>query len=359
MSLLEVLTEPFSNEGLFLQLLVRLAIVLVSAVALDLAMGYTGLFQLGHIGFFSLGAVGTLIGVHPDFLAMDLFAGILLGWAFTTVAMVVVGLPTLRLTGDYFAIATLGLGTVAQVVLVGFWANGVPDVPSLNPLGCDLACMADTQVGAGLAAAAAWVLRLDSVPAREVRALEVLILWTISVAVYVAVGRIKRSPFGRVLKSIREDRHAAAALGKNVLAVRFKALWLSACLASLAGSLWVHHVRVMSPVGYGFNTLVFVLLVIILGGLGSHAGALIGVVAVTLLDEYALGLTQWLAEQTGNSDLDFPALRIALFGALLVAMMIWRPSGILGDDDRPLRVRWRTWREGRAAARRDAEEADA
>ncbi|MGB0651707.1 MAG: branched-chain amino acid ABC transporter permease [Thermoplasmatota archaeon] len=336
MSLVEHLFGFVTNESLLLELLWRFLLFLILASALDLAIGYTGLFQLGHVGFFALGAFGSTVGTHPDLLGLDLFGGLLLGVIFTTAAIFFVGVPTLRLSGDYFAIATLGLGVMTQVILVGFYANGKFGVPTLNPLGCDLACMGDAT-------------------GMEPRLLEVLLVGAAAFVIHTALGRMKRSPMGRVLKAVREDKHAAAAMGKDVEWLRLKALWISAVVAGIAGGLWVHHLQILSPSGYSFHFMVTIVVMVILGGLGSHHGALVGALLVTLIDEVALGFTQWLGEVLGGADatdLDLPSLRIMLFSLVLLLLMLTRPNGILGGRD----VRLRDLLRPRARGAKGAEE---
>ncbi len=334
MTLVDALLEFVTNENLLVELLWRFCVLLLLASALDLAIGYTGLFQLGHVAFLALGALGTTFGTHPDYLGMDLFTGILLGFTFSTAAVMIVGIPTLRLRGDYFAIATLGLAQLVQVMLLGFYTQGIFGVPTINPAGCDLDCMMEA-------------LPFANTPFAR-RVLELVIVAAVAFGVHAILGRVKHSPFGRVLKSIREDRHAAAALGKDVELVRFKALWLSALVASLAGSLWVHHLRIMSPSGYGFQLMILVLVMIILGGLGAHQGALLGAIVVTFVDQEALAFTSWLGREFPalGATLDLPALRLVLFAALLLVLMLVRPSGLMGGRDLRFRDLWKreTWR---------------
>ncbi len=327
MSVVESLLAPFTNQGLFLELLITFGLYLLMASSLDLAVGYTGLFQLGHVGFFALGALGTTYATHADYFGGDMFLGIMLGMVLTSIAVILVGLPTLRLTGDYFAIATLGLGVMVQFVLTGVYANGIFGVPTMNPFGCDLGCMLDGPLG-----------RVFGDGPRATTMLELVLVWIIAFSVHALLGRLKRSPFGRTLKSIREDRLAAAAMGKNVQLLRFQALWISALFASLSGSITVHHFQIMSPLGYGFPFMVIVLVMVILGGLGSHHGALIGALIVTFVNQMSVSITEALRASGGGGELDLSALRIVIFALILIVTMLARPKGILGGHDIRLRT---------------------
>lgn len=346
MSLVDSLLLPFTSDGLFVEMLWRFGLYLLIAVSLDLVMGYTGMFQLGHIGFFALGAIGTTFATHPDYMALDMFSGILFGFGLTTLATLLVGVPTLRLTGDYFAIATFGFTLSVQAVLKGYWATGIFGVPGMNPFGCDPTCMAETGWGHVVGSFVAWVLGIEALNNATEVGIELAFLFVILVLVYVFLGRMKSAPLGRTLKSIREDRHAAMSLGKNTQLLRFKALWVSALVASLAGSLWVHHSRTMGPGFYGFQLLILTLIAVILGGLGSHFGALLGAALFVLLDVESVMVAQWIGQTFPEETAGFslPAFRLILFGGLLVVLMVMRPQGIMGDREVSLRSMWTRWR---------------
>lgn len=354
MSFFEALVAPFTNEGLFVEMLLFLGIFVLLGVSMNLVMGYAGLFQLGHIGFFALGALGTTFAVHPGHLGLDMFAGILLGFLFTSAAVIVIGLPTLRLKGDYFAIATFGFTLSVQAILIGYWATGIFGVPSPNPLGCDVSCIAGTRVGewVGTAVATLFGITQSSSPARV--GIRLLIMGIFAVGVYLLLGRLVNSPFGRTLKSVREDPRAAMSMGKNVQMLRFKALWISALVQSLAGSLWTHHAQSLSPQFFGFEFLILTVLALILGGLGSHVGAMLGAVVFVVFNEVSKSLATWAGGVYDIGSLSFASMRLMLFGALFVALMVLRPQGIMGDHEVTLRGLLRdgwAWLRRRTAGR--------
>lgn len=344
LGLLEALAAPFTSERLLVEVIWQIGIFLLIAVSLDLVMGFSGMFQLGHIGFFALGAIGTTFGTKPEHLGLDLFGGILFGWLLATAAVLLIGIPTLRLRGDYFAIATFGFTLSTQAVMLGLWATGVFDVPTLNPLGCDTACLADTAVGGVIGTAIVTAIGAGDIAQPAKTGVGLAILGVFVVAVYVLLGRMKHSPFGRLLKSIREDHRAALSLGKDVQTTRLKALWISALVQALAGSLWVHHVGNLGPNFYGFQFLILTVIAVIIGGLGSHVGALLGAILFVVVNEESKSITSWAGSQFPGVDVDYASLRFILFGALLVLVMVMRPQGILGEREVTLRGLWRALR---------------
>ncbi|MBW3582580.1 MAG: branched-chain amino acid ABC transporter permease [Euryarchaeota archaeon] len=294
-----------------LELLWVMGIFSILSLSLNLVVGQAGLFQLGHVGFFAIGGIMTVYGTHADHLGLDLLAGILLGMAVSALCAVVIGLPTLRLRGDYFAIATLGFAIIVRVILEGYYIQGVYNIPPLNPFGHPIPFQT-TVIGVTVG----W------------RVIELLFVLGLLAVVYLFLVRLDRAPFGRALRAIREDEVAAQALGKNVMAFKLKAFVVSAMLAALAGSLYVHHLRVFDPSAYDFNLTILILVMVILGGLGSHQGAVLGAVLVTILNEVAKQLSGGVGH-----DIDAAALNNLLYSGLLVLLMVVRPQGILGDRD--------------------------
>lgn len=297
------------GENQILELLWFMGVFAIAAMSLNLVVGQAGLFQLGQVGFFAIGGMATVFATHAGYLALDFFFGIVLGALMAAAAAVLLGLPTLRLRGDYFAIATLGFGAGVHVILKVTFAQGVFDVPPVNVLGWQ----APNEMSI-LGVHLSW------------RYFELLVVFALVVLTYVLLERVAKSPFGRTLRAVREDTLAAQALGKDASAIRLKAFVLSAMLAAVAGSLFVHHLRVFTPLSYDFRLTIIMLVMVILGGLGSNQGAVVGAVIITVLNEVAKTVTGIVPPQY-----DGAALNIMLFAALLVVLMLVRPQGLLGD----------------------------
>lgn len=275
------------------------------AISLNLVVGSTGLLQLGHIGFFGIGAyTSTLLVMRLGlpWLFAFLAAGLLAALAGT-----VIGLLTLKLKGDYFAITTLGLGIIFEAVLTN-WQSltrgpvGIPGIPAPRLAG----------------------LSFSSLPSQVFLAALLLAL------TYLVVQRLTVAPFGLTLRAIREDEIAASALGAPVVLLKVQAASISAGFAGLAGSLQAHYIRFIDPKQFGFEIGVFVLVAVIFGGLGNHLGAFLGAVLLTALQQGLpyLGLPPSL---TGP-------LQQLLLALTLIVLMLFRPRGLLPERrERPKR----------------------
>ncbi|HXH12631.1 MAG TPA: branched-chain amino acid ABC transporter permease [Alphaproteobacteria bacterium] len=311
-----------------LSYLVSLAIMggiyAIFALGLNVQWGYTGLFNIGIAGFFAVGAytsalittpmpegvyatyVEQLIGLNLPF-AFGLFGAMVV----SAVLAAIVGIPTLRLREDYLAIATIGIAESIRLIFNNerWLANGPRGLTGLpQPL-------------------RAWV------EPQHYNYLYLAIVLIAVVAVYWAIERGIRSPWGRVLRAIREDETAAAMNGKNVFAFKLQALMLGAAIMGLGGALYAHYVRAISPDAFTplFATfLVWVMLM--LGGSGNNRGAIVGAFVVwgiwtgsTFVTDQLLP-TFWAARA--------PYLRFLLVGLILEAIILLRPQGILGEERR-------------------------
>lgn len=270
----------------------------VMTVSLNLTVGTGGLFNLGHVAFAGIGAYSSVLLIMklklPWLLAFPA-AGLL-----AAVFGAVIGLISLKLKGDYFAIATMGFGLVVQSVLNN-WQGltrgpmGIPGIPAPSLLG----------------------LRLTARPmqAAYMALVLLLVLW--------AVRRLTRSPWGRALKAVRDDEFAALAFGKPVLRLKVQAVAISAFFAGLAGAMQAHYIRFISPVQWGLADTVYYLLAVILGGLGNHWGAVLGGVLFVALRQ----ALPYLGLPTGAAG---PAEQL-LFSLVLILLMLFRPKGLLPE----------------------------
>ena len=315
-----------ATTGLALQLdrqLVNVFILSILALALNLQVGFAGLLQLGLAAFFAIGAFTTGI------VTVDKYPFQLGFWGALFVAPLVAGLaglllggPTIRLKGDYLAIVTLGFGEVVRVLLINL--ENITDGPrSLNPI-------AQPWVPP-------WLSQVMSSP--EVLGRERL--WTmyyltlfILCAMVVAFLNLERSRQGRAFVALREDELVSACMGINPARTKLVAFAVGAAIAGLAGVLYATNLNTTSePNTYDFNYSVMVLCCLILGGLGSIRGALLGALVLLSYDSVLSPLlTQLIQARIGTDNtnvlLTFSNWRWIIFGGALVLMMRFRPQGL-------------------------------
>lgn len=274
-----------------------IAIYIILAVSLNLVVGFTGLFNLGHAAFFGIGAyTSALLALAGLPWPVALLGAITLAG----LAGFLVGLPTLRLRGDYLAIATLGFGEIAKAVFrnwneVTRGVRGLPGIPRPVLFG----------------------VTFDSA--------EKFLVFTLAGALltYLVVESLVHSPFGRVLKGIREDEIAVEALGKDAFRFKLQALTLGAALAGLGGSLFAHYIAFIDPTSFTINLTIFILLVVVFGGLGNNLGSIVAVIVLVVFRESLrfVGLPVSIAAP----------LQQFLFALLLIGLMLFRPRGLIPE----------------------------
>ncbi len=274
-----------------------ISIYSVLAVSLDLLVGRTGLLSLCHAVFYGIGAyTAALLAGH---CGAPFLVGVAAGMVVAGTASLLVSIPSLRLRGDYFVIATFGFQMIFFSVLNNWMLLtrgplGIAGIPQPDVFGWNVNSNLEFAV---LAA-------------------------TFAVFAYVVVGLIVTSPFGRVLHAIREDEVFARACGKNTPRFKVVVFAVSSALPAMAGALYAHYITYVSPTSFTVAESILVLSMVIVGGAGSLRGALVGAVVLVSLPEALrfLGLPMAAAAN----------LRQVLYGALLVVMMIFRPRGLVG-----------------------------
>ena len=281
----------------FENILIFLTIYVILSVSQNLIMGVTGMLNLGHAAFFGIGAYTS---------ALLVLAGVPFWIAFLAAAIVssifglLIAFPSLRLRGDYLAIATVGFGEIIRAVMknwVGLTRGplGLPGIPKPILFGI--------KFGAQLKF---FVLSF------------IIMLITIFI-----INRIVKSPFGRVLKAIREDEVASQSLGKNITKYKIISFMVGAFFAGIAGSLFAHHITFIDPTTFNFNFSVFIVTMVVLGGLGSIRGAILGAIVLALIPEPLRFLN------LGSAAIG--AVRLMLFSVILIALIIYKPNGLLGE----------------------------
>jgi branched-chain amino acid transport system permease protein len=317
----EALVE--TRYAYYYDILINIGINIILAVSLNLVNGYTGQFSLGHAGFMAVGAyaaaswsnhldpfiLNMLGGPQNDFATnLALLLSMSFGGLLAAIAGIVVGIPSLRLKGDYLAIVTLGFGEIIRTAIL-----------NTDFLG------------------AARGLRVSGNYTN--------LFWTFgtaAVAIYVVLGMVN-STFGRGFLTVRDDEIAAEAMGINSTRYKVLAFVVGALFAGMAGALFGHFTLFLTPEGFNFFKSVDVVVMVILGGMGSTTGVILAAILLTILPEVlrALAHTDFITtSQTAIESvvkIHLPPLqgllenRLILYSVLLIIMMLTRPQGLFGD----------------------------
>ncbi len=280
-----------------LHILILIGIYIILSASLNLIAGYTGLLSLAHAAFYGVGAyVAALMALklQSPFLANIICAIILCG-----LLGALVGIPSLRIREDYFVIATFAFQVITFSVLnnwVSFTSGpmGLPGIPQPAIFGLKIS----SNLGF------------------------LLLVGFFCALTLVVTQRIVRSPFGRVLKAIREDEVFAQAAGKSVAAHKVLVFVIGAAMASVAGVMYAHYISFIDPTSFTVMESIFIISIVIIGGAGSLWGPVVGAVVLVTLPEILrfVGLPSSVAAN----------IRQILYGGLLVVFMMWRPRGLLG-----------------------------
>lgn len=281
-----------------LHILILVCLYTCLAYSLDLVAGHTGLLSVAHAAFFGLGAYTSALLTTA--CEAPFVVGLAASAAIGAVSSLAVSLPSLRLRGDYFVIATFGFQLVTTGVLNN-WTSltrgplGISAIPSPSLFG--------------------W--RINT-------ALEFALLAAAFAAIaFVTVCRLTSGGFGRVLHAVREDETFAQSLGKNTVRFKIVVFTVSAAIAAAAGSLYSAYISYIDPSSFMVMDSILIVSVIVVGGIGSRYGPLVGAVVIVALPEALrfIGLPAALAAN----------IRQILYGAALVALMFARPRGIVGQ----------------------------
>jgi len=296
-------------------------IYVILAVSMNLINGFTGQLALGHAGFIAVGAYTySLLVMDPDLKAMNFFLkpiisplstvhwpflpAIILGGVMAAIAGFLIGAPALRLRGDYLAIATLGFGEIIRIIFtntqsltngsLGLKGIPIPEnfffIPIKNPFMW-------------------WV-------------------WVTAIITVIIHLLIVSSSYGRAFKAIREDEKAAQAMGINVFKHKVIAMVISSFFAGVGGALLASLLTTIDPLMFRFLLTFNILLIVVVGGMGSISGSVISAVVITFLMEWLRFLDQGIM---GLPEL--PGLRMVVFAALLLIIVLFYPRGLLGNEE--------------------------
>lgn len=296
--------------------ILSLIFVLLS-LGLNVVMGETGLLNLGYIAFFAFGAYTTALLSSPKFaLQWPFLLLLVLSAVVAMVAGLLIGLPTLRLRGDYLAIVTLAFGEIVRLTIINLPAltNGPNGITGIYPpkLVSDA-----TLESLGSAGWAQWLV-ID-------RPVEYYFLVLVSVVVVaLLISNLKKSRIGRAWNALREDELAAVSSGINGSRAKLVSVVFSAGIAGFAGSLFAYYSNVISPESFVFMQSVIVVCMVVLGGMGSIPGVILGAIVLQ-------ALPQVIREVSGMVTTDFEVYRMLTFGLLIMVVVIFRPEGLLPD----------------------------
>ncbi len=281
--MLNVLISAGVINNVYQTVLMTIGINIILAISLNLIIGITGQFSLGHAGFMIIGAYSC--GVVLKNVASGIpgvLIGILVGMLISAAVALVVAIPTLRLRGDYLAIATLGFGEIIRIVILNMEiTNGA--------------------AGLILPKAVSWQM----------------IYWAVVICAILIVN-FGISAHGRACISVREDEIAAEAMGINTTQYKILAFVIGAMIASVAGALYAGAFYVIKPEMFTYSKSIDILVLVVFGGMGSITGSFISSVLVSVLNT--------VLQQ-------FSSIRMIVYGLALVVIMVFRPSGLLGRKE--------------------------
>ncbi|MBI5478177.1 MAG: branched-chain amino acid ABC transporter permease [Deltaproteobacteria bacterium] len=299
----------------------RVGVWVIMAVSLNIINGMTGQFSIGHAGFMAVGAYASSlltlllhqyrIGFLPDPVTAQLFflTALLAGGALAGVAGFLVGLPSLRLKGDYLAIVTLGFGEIIRVIVTNMKVTG----------------------GA---------LGLSSIPPHT----SLFMVWFWVFVVVLLARRLADSSHGRSLLAIREDEVAAEAMGVDTTSYKVRAFVVSSFFAGVAGGLFAHFLQAINPNSFTFVQSIEVVVMVVAGGLGSTTGAVVAATFLVMLPEGLRTLFLQLGGENQSLAQKVDQVRMPIYGLLLVVIMLTRPQGIFGTHEL-----WDLWKRKKGA----------
>lgn len=267
--------------------LVLIGINLIAAVGLNLVIGMSGQFSLGHAGFMAIGAYATALVASAIPNTWGFVLSLMVGMIISGGLALIVGIPTLRLRGDYLAIATLGVAEIIRIVIINLKITrgpaGIFGIPNF----------VNWQIVFGL-----------------------------SVVVIALIVNFVRSTTGQAIIAVRDNEIAAESLGINTTKYKVIAFVVGAMLAALAGGLRASFIQSVSPQDYTFMQSITILIIVVLGGIGSMSGTVVTAIVLGILDVILQ---------------NFGPLRMVIYAVVLIVVMIFRPKGLLGTTELSLK----------------------
>lgn len=286
--ILSLLMSSGILNDFYIRIVMMIGIHIILAVALNLVIGFTGQLVLGFAGFMSIGAY--MAAMMTMKLHLPFAIALILGGCMASVFGLLVGVPTLRLKGDYLAITTLGFGEIIRVLIVNIdylgGPRGLPAIPKYTTF--------------------TWV-------------------YVITVLSVLAIYYIIHSAHGRAMISVREDEIAAESMGINTTVSKISAFIIAAFFAGIAGGLYAHFLMFIEPKGFDWVKSFEVVTFVVAGGMGSLTGSILSASVLTLLPE--------MLRLFG-----FAKYRMLINAAIILVLMLFRPQGLMGSKELSLKV---------------------
>jgi branched-chain amino acid transport system permease protein len=282
------------------------------ALGLNVVVGFAGLLDLGYAAFFAIGSYAFAMLASPQFgIHLPFWILLFVAAAVAAVFGILLGAPTLRLRGDYLAIVTLGFGEIVPQTFLNLtqWTGGPNGIGTLDQ-----------------PTILAYRFGFNPLP------YYLTVLALIALAVWLAKN-LRESRLGRAWMAIREDELAAAHMGINTTTTKLAAFAIGASFSGLAGCALASKLQLVSPDQFGFNVSVFILAMLVLGGMGNIPGVVLGSLILSSLERFILPQTTNVLHAAGIN-VDLTGSRFLMYGVILVAMMLFRPEGLLPSRQR-------------------------
>lgn len=277
---IQVLIGGGSLNPFYQNTLMFIGINIILAASLHLIIGITGQFSIGHAGFLAVGAYASAVLTMK--LQMPFALALIVGGLAAALAGLIIGIPSLRLKGDYLAIATLGFGEIVRIMLLNIDYVGGASGMQVSHL-------------------TTWPWVFASV-----------------IVTIIVIRNFTSSTHGRACISIREDETAADSMGINTTYYKVVAFAIGAFFAGIAGGLYAHNFYIIQPSNFGFLKSFDILILVVLGGLGSLSGAVLAAILLTVVTTFLQ---------------DYPETRMIIYSLVLIVMMIYRPQGLMGTKE--------------------------
>lgn len=286
--IVQVLISNGTLNYFYSNTLIFICINIMLAASLHLVIGITGQFSIGHAGFLAIGAYMSAIMTMK--FGFSLFVALIVAGIVAAIAGLIVGIPSLRLKGDYLAIATLGFGEIIRIIF----------------------------------------LNIDYVGGAAGMQVTHLTTWTYTfVCLFITltvIANFTNSRHGRACISIREDEIASDAMGINTTYYKVVAFALGSFFAGIAGGLYAHNFYIIQPSNFGFLKSFDILIFVVLGGLGSLSGSVISAILLTIVSTILQ---------------DFPSTRMIIYSLVLIIVMLYRPQGLMGTKEITDLFKWK------------------